>query len=94
MGNGNTALKRKVQALQLNTAGLFKLLGGTEDERQRFWERMKGITKPAVMKLVDHQVDVLQGLITQAQAGVKALEKAAKQINAEQLADSKQADSK
>ena len=89
MGNGNTALRRKIQGLQLNTASLFKLLGGTEDEQQRFWERLEGITRPSVMRLVDHQVDVLQGLVTQVEAGVKVLEKTAKQISIEQRADSK-----
>jgi hypothetical protein len=90
MGNGgDKRFREKVRALQLNTAGLLKLLGGTEDEQQRFWERVRGITKPSVMRLVDNQVDVLQGLVTQVHTSVKALEKAAKQIATEQQADSK-----
>lgn len=82
MGNGADPkkLRAKVQALQLNTAGLLKLLGGSDADRLRFWEIVKGITTPAELRLVDHQLDVLGTLVAQVQTSVKALEKTAKQI--------------
>ena len=81
MPNGGAKLKPKVQALQRDTAALFKLLGGDEDDRLRFWEILKGITTPAVFRLVEHQLDTMQGLVKQVQMNAKALEKAAKEIN-------------
>jgi hypothetical protein len=79
-------LKTKIEALQLNTAALLKLLGGTDAEKQRFWEKVKGITKPAVLRLVDQQVDVLTDLVAQVHTSVKTIEKSAKSIAAETAA--------
>jgi hypothetical protein len=81
MSNGGAKLKRKVEALQRDTASLFKLLGGDEDDRLRFWEKMKGITTPAVFRLVEHQLDTMQGLVKQVQINAKALEKEAGKIS-------------
>jgi hypothetical protein len=50
-------LKTKVIALQKNAAAVLQLLGGDDDDRLRFWEIMKGITTPAVFRLIDHEVD-------------------------------------
>ena len=81
MSNGNTKkLKLKVVALERNTAALFKLLGGGEDDRNRFWEILKGITTPAVFRLVDRQLDGMNGLVNEVQGSVKALEQAAKEM--------------
>jgi hypothetical protein len=84
MGNGADPkkLKAKVEALQLNTAGLLKLLGGGDDDRLRFWEILKGITTPVELRLVDSQLDAMTSIVTQIQASAKALEKTAKQIAA------------
>ena len=73
-------LKSKVQALQLNTEGLLKLLGGGSDDRLRFWEILKGITTPAEYRLVAHQLDAMQGLVKQVQASAKAIEQTAAKI--------------
>ena len=73
-------LKSKVQALQLNTEGLLKLLGGGSDDRLRFWEILKGITTPAEYRLVAHQLDSMQGLVKQVQASAKAIEQTAAKI--------------
>ncbi|MCC7376035.1 MAG: hypothetical protein IT581_15360 [Verrucomicrobiales bacterium] len=73
-------LKSKVQALQLNTEGLLKLLGGGSDDRLRFWEILKGITTPAEYRLVAHQLDTMQGLVKQVQASAKAIEQTAAKI--------------
>lgn len=79
MGNGNT-LKTKVTAVQRNAGALLKLLGGTDDERLRFWEIVKGITTPAELLMVDQQLDAMQVQLTQLQKMAKGIEKSAKQI--------------
>jgi hypothetical protein len=55
-------LEREIHALELNLEGLLKLLGGTEDERERFWEIMKGLTTPQQIRLAG---DFLQGINSQ-----------------------------
>jgi len=71
--------KVSVRALQLNLEGLFKLLGGTEDDRQRFWERLKGITTPREAILVNAQIDSLAVTVKQVQIQAKGLQSAAQQ---------------
>jgi hypothetical protein len=72
-------LKHRVDALQLNMAGLFKLLGSHDpDDRLRFWEIFKGITTPAEFALIDHQLTAINALVTQAEQSTKTLVDAAK----------------
>lgn len=73
-------LKSKVQALQLNTEGLLKLLGGGSDDRLRFWEILKGITTPAEFRLVAHQLDAMQALVKQVQVSAKTIEQTARKM--------------
>lgn len=82
MGNGADPkkLRKKVEALQLNTEGLLKLLGGSD--RLRLWEILKGITTPIQLQLVDHQLETMTTLLSQVQASAKAVERTAKQIAA------------
>jgi hypothetical protein len=82
MGNGADPrkLKAKVEALQLNTEGLLKLLGSSD--RLRFWEILKGITTPVELRLVDAQLDAMANIVSQVQTSAKSLEKNAKQIAA------------
>jgi len=68
------------RALQLNVEGLFKLLGGTPDQRLRFWEIFKGITTPRELALINSQLNTLQTLVNQVEAGTKALKQTASQI--------------
>lgn len=70
-------LKAKVQALQLNTAGLLKLLG---QDKQRFWEILKGITTPAEYRLVAAQIDAMNAAMKQAQTNLKGIETAVAKI--------------
>ena len=77
------AKRLKARALQLNVEGLFKLLGGTPDERLRFWEILKGITTPAEHRLVNQQIKTLQVLVNQVQAGAQELQKTASAIGRE-----------
>lgn len=74
------ALQSKVRALQLNTEGLLKLLGGSSDDRSRFWEILKGITTPAEFRLVNSELDNMVAGVKQAQVAAKAVAAAASQI--------------
>jgi hypothetical protein len=72
-------LKHRVDALQLNVVGLFKLLGSKDpDERLRLWEILKGITTPAEFALIDHELTAMNSLVTQAEMSAKNVMAAAK----------------
>jgi hypothetical protein len=71
---------KKVRALQLNIEGLFKLLGGSSDDRQRFLEILKGITTPIEIRLINAQVDALSVQAKALQTSTKALQATAQQI--------------
>ena len=71
---------KKVKALQLNVEGLFRLLGGSPDERMRFWEIIKGITTPVELRLINAQIDALAAQAKAVQAGAKSLQSSAQQI--------------
>jgi hypothetical protein len=74
------AKRLRTRAVELNVEGLFRLLGGTADERLRFWEILKGITTPAEFRLVNQQMKTLQGLVNQVEAGAKELQRTAASI--------------
>lgn len=67
-----------VRPLQLNVEGLLKLLGGTPDDRLRFWEILKGITTPAQAVLINKRVGALASSLKQAQVKAQALSKSIK----------------
>ncbi len=71
---------KKIKALQLNVEGLFKLLGGSADDRQRFWERLRGITTPVEIRLINAQVDHLAAQTKSVQSAAKAMQDAAAQV--------------
>lgn len=73
-------LGRKVGALQLNFEGLLKLLGGSERDRQRFWELVTGVTTPRENELIASQVDTLGGVLKQVTAAAKNLQGTAAKI--------------
>jgi hypothetical protein len=82
-------LKVKVRNLQLNAEALLKLLGGNEDDRERFWEILKGITTPAVASLVEQQIESIDQQVKLATQTVKNIEHNAKGLGgkaAEQVA--------
>ena len=70
----------KTKALQLNIEGLFKLLGSTAADRNRFFEIFKGITKPVEIRLLNSQFDSLAATLKQVQVDTQALKGAAQQI--------------
>lgn len=71
---------KKLKALQLNLEGLFRLLGGSTDDRQKFWERIIGITTPVEAKLINAQVDILASQAKAFGDAAKALQGSAQQI--------------
>ena len=71
---------KKVRALQLNLAGVFSLLGGSSDDKQRFYEIIKLTTTPAEARLINAQIDVLAAQAKAIQAGAKALQGSAQQL--------------
>ena len=70
----------KARGLQLNVEGLFKLLGGTPDDRLKFFEIFKGITSRGEQRLMTAQFETLQTLVNQVQTQTKALKDTASQI--------------
>jgi len=70
----------KTKAVQLNTEGLFKLLGGSAGDRARFWEIFKGITTPIEIKLINSQLDHLAASVKSVEAQTKALQQTAQTI--------------
>jgi Cu/Ag efflux pump CusA len=71
---------KKIRALQLNVEGLFKLLGGSADDRMRFWEILKGITTPVEIRLINSQVDALAAQTKAIQTVAKDLQGTAQQM--------------
>jgi hypothetical protein len=71
---------KKIRALQLNIEGLLKLLGGTPEDRQRFFEIHNGVTTPMEVRLINAQLDALANQTKAIQTGAKALQTSAQQI--------------
>jgi hypothetical protein len=74
-------LNPKVRAVQLNLEGLLKLLGGTAEERLRFWEIIKGITTPAQFRISARQLDNMQRLVTNVRNSAKTLKATASKVS-------------
>jgi hypothetical protein len=71
----------KVNAAQLSVEGLFKLLGGSASDRNRFWEILKGITTPFEAQLINQNLNAINVLAKQTAANLKGLQSTAGQIN-------------
>lgn len=69
-----------VQRLELSLEGLLKLLGGTPEDRERFWEILKGITSRADFTLVASGLEAARAQLDAAAAVVKGVHAAAGQI--------------
>jgi hypothetical protein len=74
------SLNPKVRALQLNIEGLLRLLGGTAEERLRFWEIIKGITTPAQFRVASRQLDKMQSMVTDVRDNAKTLKTTAGKV--------------
>lgn len=73
-------LQKKVYAARLSLEGLLKLLGGSEEDRERFWEILTGLTTPREGILVANQLDAITASLKQVGVSAQALQKTAKSI--------------
>lgn len=71
----------RVTALQHDFESLLKLLGGTPEERLRFWEIVKGITTPAVFRIVEAELEAVDAQFKSTQAVLGALKANAKELS-------------
>ena len=71
---------KKVRAVQLNLEGLLRLLGGSEEDRQRFWEIQKGVTSRLEARILNSQLDGLAAQAKSLQTSTKALKDTAQEI--------------
>jgi hypothetical protein len=76
----------RVTALQRDFESLIKLLGGTPEERLRFWEIVKGITTPAVARLVEAELGGLEAQLKATQGVLGALHANAKELGGQHVA--------
>ena len=71
----------KVNAVQRDVESLIKLLGGTADQRLRFWEIVKGITTPAQFRVATKQLERMQAQVGGMKDLAKGLKDTAGKIN-------------
>lgn len=70
----------KVSAVQRDIEALLKLLGGSAEDRLRFWEIVKGITTPAEFKVAGKQLEKLGAQVAQAKVLAKDLKTTAAKV--------------
>lgn len=71
---------KKVRAVQLNLEGLLRLLGGSEADRERFWEIQKGVTTRLEAKIINSQLDAMAAQAKVLQTSTKELKDTAQEI--------------
>jgi hypothetical protein len=69
-----------IRKAELSVEGLFKLLGGTADQRLRFWEIIKGITTPAEHRLTNSAIRSIASQVDAVAANLKEIQKAAGEV--------------
>jgi hypothetical protein len=79
---GDPHLKVKVDALARNLESLLKLLGGSQADREKFWEILTGITTPAVLRLVQAEIDATAATVHSMQTTLGAMNAGAKELTA------------
>jgi hypothetical protein len=70
----------RVAAVQRDLESLLKLLGGSADERLRFWEIVKGITTPAQFNVATRQLSRMQTQVGQMKDLAKSLKETAGKV--------------
>lgn len=70
----------RVAAVQRDLESLLKLLGGSADERLRFWEIVKGITTPAQFNVATRQLSRMQTQVGQVKDLAKSLKATAGKV--------------
>jgi|KBSSwiStaDraftv2_1062776.scaffolds.fasta_scaffold27048_2 replicative superfamily II helicase len=63
----------KALELQLNAGALLSLLGGSEEDRWRFWEIFKGITSRATFEILNKELEVAAEQVSKAQDSVRTV---------------------
>ena len=66
----------QITALQCNLGALYSLLGGSSEERQRFFEIHKGITTPAVFERLAKELEQINDQVIETQTSVQSVLKA------------------
>lgn len=81
MSNGDKhKLKARVDHVRLDLEALLKLLGGSAEDRERFWEIVLGITTPAVFRLVEADLENISATIKATTHSLKTLHTNAKEL--------------
>ena len=78
-----SVLEKEIHGVELGFEGLLKLLGGTSEERERFWERFKGITTPAEARLVESSLVAVEHQFNTLRINLQAVHSAAGEIQGE-----------
>jgi hypothetical protein len=73
-------LQFQVTSLALNAEGLLKLIGGDDDSRDRFLEQIKGITTPAVWRVIEAQFDAASAQVKTALESVQTVHANAREL--------------
>ena len=76
-------LEKEIHGVELGFDGLLKLLGGTPEERERFWERFKGITTPAEARLVESSLVAVEQQFNALHNNLQGIHGAAGEIERE-----------
>ena len=63
----------QITALQYNLGALYSLLGGSSEERQRFFEIHKGITTPAVFERLAKELEQINDQVIETQTSVQSV---------------------
>ena len=63
----------QITALQYNLGALYSLLGGSSEERKRFFEIHKGITTPAVFERLATELESINDQVTETQVSVQSV---------------------
>ena len=75
-----SVLEKEIHGVELSFEGLLKLLGGTPDERERFWEIFKGITSVAEARLVESSLVAAEQQLNTVRINLKSVHGAAGEI--------------
>jgi hypothetical protein len=78
-----SVLEKEIHGVELGFDSLLKLLGGTPEQRERFWERFKGITTPAEAQLVESSLVAVEHQFNSLRINLQAIHSAAGQIERE-----------
>ena len=78
MSNGN--LQVQVKAVQMDIEGLLKLLGGTPEQREKFWEIVKGITSRQVVTILEANLAHMSSSLQATAHSLKTIQTNAKQL--------------